>query len=91
MLRVLKQAYKTGVLTNKFPAIQGESPGGFQGKPVIDFPRCTTVDVCADACPTGALSFENQQENPETGKLIADLTLDYGKCIFCWTVTTRSV
>jgi formate hydrogenlyase subunit 6/NADH:ubiquinone oxidoreductase subunit I len=42
MLRVLKQAFRTGVLTNAFPTVQREPPDGFQGKPVIDFARCTT-------------------------------------------------
>ena len=83
MLKILKQAFKTGVLTNKFPAVQSEPPSGFQGKPVIDFAHCTTGDACADACPTGAISFEKRKRNPKTGKRTAELTLDYGKCIFC--------
>ena len=80
MLRVLKQAFKTGVLTNKFPAVQSQPPKEFQGKPVVDFEHCTTGDISADACPTGALSFEKRQKS---GKWSAELTLDYGKCIFC--------
>lgn len=83
MLRVLKRAFKTGVLTNKFPALLSKPPAGFQGKPVVDFAHCTTADVCADACPTGALSFEKRRKDPDTGRRSGELTLDYGKCIFC--------
>jgi formate hydrogenlyase subunit 6/NADH:ubiquinone oxidoreductase subunit I len=83
MLRVLKQAFKTGVLTNKFPAVRTEPPVGVQGKPVINFAQCTIGDACADACPTGALAFEKRQRDPGTGKMTAELTLDYGKCIYC--------
>jgi Ni,Fe-hydrogenase III small subunit/formate hydrogenlyase subunit 6/NADH:ubiquinone oxidoreductase subunit I len=83
MLRVLKQAFRTGVLTNAFPTVQREPPDGFQGKPVIDFARCTTGEAGAEACPTGALTFEKQQKDSSTGKAKAALTLDYGKCIFC--------
>jgi Ni,Fe-hydrogenase III small subunit/formate hydrogenlyase subunit 6/NADH:ubiquinone oxidoreductase subunit I len=83
MLRVLKQAFKTGVLTNKFPSVQSEPPPGFQGKPVIDVARCTTGDIAANACPSGALSFETRRPEGDGGNWSADLTLDYGKCIFC--------
>lgn len=83
MLKTLRQAFNIGVLTNKFPAVQSEPPPGFQGKPVIDFAHCTSGDSCADACPTGAISFEKQQRDSRTGKRTAELTLDYGKCIFC--------
>jgi Ni,Fe-hydrogenase III small subunit/formate hydrogenlyase subunit 6/NADH:ubiquinone oxidoreductase subunit I len=83
MLRVLKQAIKTGVLTNKFPGVRSVPPSGFQGKPVIDFVRCTTADISADACPSGALSFRTTKEDPDAGTRTAELTLDYGKCIFC--------
>jgi Ni,Fe-hydrogenase III small subunit/formate hydrogenlyase subunit 6/NADH:ubiquinone oxidoreductase subunit I len=83
MLRVLKQAFKTGVLTNKFPAVRSVPPSEFQGKPVIDFARCTTGDISADACPSGALSFETRLHDPKTGRWNAELALDYGKCIFC--------
>ena len=83
MLRVLKQAFKTGVLTNKFPAELSQAPPDFQGKPVIDFASCTTGDIAASACPSGALSFEIRQQDPDVRKWSAELTLDYGKCIFC--------
>ncbi len=83
MLKVLRQAFRTGILTNRFPAVQTVPPDGFQGKPVIDFARCTTGDVCADACPTGALSFARGHKEPGTKMDAAELILDYGKCIFC--------
>ena len=83
MLKVLRQAYKTGVLTNTFPAPAAETSPGFQGKPVIDFEHCTTGDLGADACPSGALSFEILPKDSAGGKRSAELRLDYGKCIYC--------
>jgi Ni,Fe-hydrogenase III small subunit/formate hydrogenlyase subunit 6/NADH:ubiquinone oxidoreductase subunit I len=81
MLRVLKQAFKTGVLTNRFPAVQSVPSAESQGKPVIDFARCTSGEIPANACPTGAISFETRQDDSGTRR--AELVLDYGKCIFC--------
>jgi Ni,Fe-hydrogenase III small subunit/formate hydrogenlyase subunit 6/NADH:ubiquinone oxidoreductase subunit I len=83
MLRVLKQAFKTGVLTKKFPAAASDPPKGFQGKPVIDFVSCTEGDISADSCPSGAIVFESQQMDSGTNTRFAELTLDYGKCVFC--------
>lgn len=77
MLRILKRALSAGVVTNAYPAVVGEPPEGFLGKPAIEFTRCTACPACAASCPTGAISWTS--ETPDQGVL----SIDYGQCIFC--------
>jgi Ni,Fe-hydrogenase III small subunit/formate hydrogenlyase subunit 6/NADH:ubiquinone oxidoreductase subunit I len=79
MLRILKRALTGGVATNAYPAVIGEVPDGFRGKPVIDFAQCTACSVCAEACPTSALTVQADAEDA-TMKV---LSINYGDCIFC--------
>jgi Ni,Fe-hydrogenase III small subunit/formate hydrogenlyase subunit 6/NADH:ubiquinone oxidoreductase subunit I len=79
MLNILKRVLGGGVATNAFPTTIAAPPEGFRGKPVIDFTRCTACEVCAQACPTSALSVGTDTDDA----LAKALTLDYGACIFC--------
>jgi Ni,Fe-hydrogenase III small subunit/formate hydrogenlyase subunit 6/NADH:ubiquinone oxidoreductase subunit I len=88
MLKNFRQWGK--VVTGSFPDKPGERPEGFRGKPVIDFPRCTACDRCAEACPTQAITVtsetaENRKDAEgrpqESGGRI--VSIDYGSCIFC--------
>ncbi len=76
MLNIIRRLMNDGVVTNDYPRIVAEPPDGFLGRPVIDFERCTTCDLCAEACPTGAISII-QSNNEKV------LSLNYGDCIFC--------
>ncbi len=79
MLRILKRALTGRVATNSFPTVIEEPPEGFRGKPVIDFPRCTACDTCAQACPTKAIAVETKA-NDQSEKVVS---INYGDCIFC--------
>lgn len=79
MLRILKRALTGGVATNAYPAVIEQVPDGFRGKPVIDFAQCTACDVCAEACPTSAITVRPDAEDAA----MKVLSINYGDCIFC--------
>ena len=83
MLKILKQSFLTGVVTNSFPATVSEPPEGFRGKPVIDFARCTACDKCAEACPTNAIKVQTSQHDPAIPRNEKRFSISYGDCIFC--------
>jgi Ni,Fe-hydrogenase III small subunit/Fe-S-cluster-containing hydrogenase component 2 len=80
MFKILKQSIRTGIVTNSFPAVIGDPPDGFRGKPIIDYARCTACDKCAEACPTTAITVEAKAPAESNQKI---LSLNYGDCIFC--------
>jgi Ni,Fe-hydrogenase III small subunit/NAD-dependent dihydropyrimidine dehydrogenase PreA subunit len=72
MFTILKTRLAQGHRTTKFPLELPVLPDRYRGKPTIDASKCPEgCALCADACPTGAIST--------TGKL----ALDLGKCLFC--------
>ncbi len=83
MLKILKQSFVTGVVTNSFPETVSEPPDGFKGKPVIDYPRCTELDRCASVCPTNAIRVHTPKDDPSVPSNETHLSISYGDCIFC--------
>jgi NADH-quinone oxidoreductase B subunit len=83
MLKILKQSFSTGVVTNSFPEIVSNPPDGFLGKPVIDFARCTACDTCASVCPTNAIKVHTSETDPSIPSNEKHLSISYGDCIFC--------
>jgi Ni,Fe-hydrogenase III small subunit/formate hydrogenlyase subunit 6/NADH:ubiquinone oxidoreductase subunit I len=79
MLRILKKALRGEIATNSYPRVVEEPPDGFRGKPVIDFTRCTACDSCAQACPTSAITVQEEKEGPGE----RTVAIHYGDCIFC--------
>lgn len=80
-LRELKEAIislVTKPYTTKFPKGDFKPFAGYRGKPVVDEDNCVGCETCANVCPPGAITYE---DDPETG--IRTITRDYGKCIFC--------
>ncbi len=77
MLKILRQSFKTGIVTNSYPQVIAEPPDGFRGKPVIDFARCTACDRCAGACPTNAITVKTNNGDERI------VSINYGDCIFC--------
>jgi Ni,Fe-hydrogenase III small subunit/Pyruvate/2-oxoacid:ferredoxin oxidoreductase delta subunit len=73
MFRIIAASLKTGVLTEADP-FAATAAFGF---PVIDATRCTACDVCAQACPTGAI----QAATPAPGR--RTISMSHGACIQC--------
>jgi len=73
MFRLIAGSIGTGILTERHP-FAARPPFGF---PVIDFARCTACDVCAAACPSGAIHASAPAADQRR------LSLRYGACIQC--------
>ncbi|XER06611.1 NAD(P)H-quinone oxidoreductase subunit K, chloroplastic [Sporomusa rhizae] len=70
VIGLLKQIIKTGRVTEQYDS--GTMPSRFRGQLVHEESLCLKCQVCRDACPTGALEFNNNQ-----------LVVDNNACIFC--------
>lgn len=80
-IRELKEAVVslfTPAYTTSFPGKPHTPFENFRGKPEVDDKECVGCETCANVCPPGAISIEDDRE---TGKRI--LIRNYGKCIFC--------
>lgn len=76
MFDVLRKSLNTGVVTTSYPETPAEVSGQTRGKPEIDFARWKDARPAAEACPTGAIAFQDDGG-------VRTATLDLGKCIFC--------
>jgi len=76
MLKILNQAFATGIVTTDYPARPMEPLPNLRGRPVINFEKAVDCLPAALVCPTGALTVEDKLDNRK-------VTLDYGRCIFC--------
>jgi formate hydrogenlyase subunit 6/NADH:ubiquinone oxidoreductase subunit I len=76
MLQVSLTRLKQGHRTIPFPGKEPTLPDRFRGLPVIDTAKCPDgCRSCAEACPTGAITFASSgAEGPR---------LDLGRCLFC--------
>jgi Ni,Fe-hydrogenase III small subunit/NAD-dependent dihydropyrimidine dehydrogenase PreA subunit len=74
MIQLLRARLHQGHRTIRYPdATPPALPERFRGHPVIDSSRCPDgCRACAEACPTGAISFESR-----------GLAVDLGRCLFC--------
>jgi len=76
MFEILKKSLRTGVVTTSYPAGAPEVSSSARGRPEIDFRSWKDARLAAQVCPTGAISFDEQNGVRTAG-------LDLGKCIFC--------
>src|SRR5450759_4929911 len=73
MLRILLNAFRTGVVTTRYPAQPSVPPDRFRGAPLL---RPDSHLPPPAVCPTGALS-----EHLDAGG--RHVTLDLARCVFC--------
>lgn len=76
MFKILQKTFRTGIVTEKYPAKRFKLPEGFRGKPVFDPDKCTFCGECAGACPPEVIRL--CEENNE--KI---LSITCCGCIFC--------
>lgn len=69
-----------GPYTSKFPYKPHHPPEHFRGKPEYHKEDCIGCTACVQACPSGALNFEDKIEN---GKAMRFLAHRLDLCIFC--------
>ncbi|PJB83094.1 MAG: hydrogenase [Acidobacteria bacterium CG_4_9_14_3_um_filter_49_7] len=75
MLRIIKTRFSQKYRTMSFPnGPAPELPERFAGRPVISDNCVSGCNNCQSNCPTGAITFSNENECP---------AIDTGKCIFC--------
>ena len=73
MLNALYARLCQGYRTGKFPDAEPSLPDRFSGLPQWDVTVCDEAcHICADHCPTGAITRQN-----------GNFSLDTGRCIFC--------
>ena len=76
MFKILQKTFQTGIVTSTYPKTPAPVSDYFRGRPAFDFERWRDARPAADACPTGAIAVSD-------GEGSRQVTVDYGRCIFC--------
>ncbi|ABD90091.1 formate hydrogenlyase complex iron-sulfur subunit [Rhodopseudomonas palustris] len=78
MFKLLKEVFRTGEATVKYPFAPLEISKDFRGKPEHNAEQCIACAACTVACPANALTMETD--------LVAGTrtwSISYGRCVFC--------
>jgi hydrogenase-4 component H len=78
MLKLLKEVFRTGEATRKYPFAPAETSHDFRGKPEHDPARCIACAACTAACPANALSMTT-----DVAAGTRTWAIFYGQCVFC--------
>lgn len=73
MLRIFKKSFKTGIVTDQYPARVSVPGAGFRGLPESNPEKCNKCGRCGEVCPTKAIQAGPQES----------WTIDANSCIFC--------
>ncbi|MEN8203169.1 MAG: 4Fe-4S dicluster domain-containing protein [Bacteroidota bacterium] len=80
-IRELKEAVVSLVspaYTSSFPKKAHIPFENYRGKPEVNDQECVGCETCANVCPPGAITINDNRENG-----IREIIRDFGKCIFC--------
>lgn len=77
MLNILRASWRTGRVTEGYPAPQSEPEFALRGMPRIDPSRCRASGGCAEACPSGAITLSGE------GSAVLRWQLDLARCVCC--------
>jgi hydrogenase-4 component H len=78
MLKLLKEVFRTGEATVKYPFAPVEVSKDFRGKPEHNSVACIACAACTIACPPNAIAMET-----EVAAGTRTWSIFYGRCIFC--------
>ena len=78
MFKLLKEIFRTGEATVKYPFAPLAVEKDMRGKPEHTAEQCIACAACTIACPANAIAME-------TNVTLATRTwsIDYGRCVFC--------
>ena len=76
MFKILQTTFRTGIVTAPYPEKPAAVSSRFRGRPRFDFERWKDARPAAAVCPTGAIACEDRENSRQ-------VTIDYGRCIFC--------
>ena len=78
MFKLLKEVFRTGNATVRYPFAPLPATPNFRGKPHYDPERCIACGACTIACPANALSMTT---DVAAGKRTWEIC--FGRCVFC--------
>jgi hydrogenase-4 component H len=78
MFKLLREVFRTGEATVKYPFAPLEVEKDFRGKPEHIAEKCIACAACTAACPANALSMET-----DVAAGTRTWSISYGRCIFC--------
>jgi len=84
MFKILQKSFHVGSATADYPNISPRLAEQFRGCPEFDFEIWTDARPAAQACPTGAIALCDHDG-------MRQVTVDYGRCIFCGECEQASV
>src|SRR3954471_11434414 len=76
MFQILRKTAATGLVTIGYPDGAAAVSPRYRGAPRFDFARWLDARPAAEACPTGAIAYEERDGERR-------VTVDYGLCIYC--------
>lgn len=84
MFKILHKSFEVGTATAGYPSIAPRLAEQFRGCPEFDFKTWSDARPAAEACPTGAIALIDHDGTRQ-------VTVDYGRCIFCGECEAASV
>jgi Ni,Fe-hydrogenase III small subunit/formate hydrogenlyase subunit 6/NADH:ubiquinone oxidoreductase subunit I len=84
MFKILQKTFSVGSATANYPRIAPRLAEQFRGCPEFHFAAWSDARPAADACPTGAIAVRDSDS-------VRQVTVDYGRCIFCGECEQASV
>jgi len=84
MFKILQKSIDVGTATAGYPLVAPRLAEQFRGCPEFDFEAWSDARPAAEACPTGAIALRDSNGTRQ-------VTVDYGRCIFCGECEAASV
>lgn len=76
MFKILQKTLATGIATVPYPDRPALISEHFRGRPEFEFASWRDARPAAEACPAGAIALRD-------GGGLREVTVDYGRCVFC--------